>query len=111
MRSQKRKQRKYKMKYKQNGGSLFFDKIQAKIQARVKETFTNNPNYQNIASFISNPSFAITNMRDSLFTRATTFKDELYSRAKARIQGVICSAGGTRKLSKRKRRRLQSLKT
>jgi hypothetical protein len=100
MRSQKRKQRKYKMKYKQSGGSPFFDKI----QTRVKETLTNNPNYQNLSSFISNPSFAITNMRDLLFTRATTFKDELYSRAKARIQGVICSAGGTRKRSKRKRR-------
>jgi hypothetical protein len=102
MRSQKRKQRKYKMKYKQNGGSLFFDKI----QAQFNDTVTNNPNYQNFSSFISNPAFAITNMRDSLFTRATTFKDELYSRAKARIQGVICSAGGTRKRSKRKRRRL-----
>jgi hypothetical protein len=104
MRSQKRKQRKYKMKYKmkykQNGGSLFFDKM----RAQFNDTLTNNPNYQNLSSFISNPSFAITNMRDSLFTRATTFKDELYSSAKARIQGVICSAGGTRKRSKRKRR-------
>ena len=100
MRSQKRKQRKYKMKYKQNGGSLFFDKI----QAQVNDTLTNNPNYQSLSSFISNPSLTITNMRDSLFTRATTFKDELYSRAKARIQGVICSAGGTRKRLKRKRR-------
>jgi 23S rRNA A1618 N6-methylase RlmF len=107
MRSQKRKQRKYKMKYKQNGGSLFFDKI----QAQFNDTLSNNPNYQSLASFISNPSFAITNMRDSLFTRATTFKDNLYSNAKARIQGVICSAGGTRKRSKRKRRRLQSLKS
>jgi|UniRef100_A0A6C0CEL5 hypothetical protein len=102
MRSQKRKQRKYKMKYKQNGGSPFLDNI----QTRVKETISNNPNYQSLSSFISNPSSTITNMRDSLFTRATTFKDELYSRAKARIQGVICSAGGTRKRSKRKRRRL-----
>jgi hypothetical protein len=102
MRSQKRKQRKYKMKYKQNGGSLFFDKI----QAQFNDTVSNNPNYQSLSSFISNPSFAITNMRDSLFTRATTFKDNLYSRAKARIQGVICSAGGTRKRTKRKRRRL-----
>ena len=100
MRSHKRKQRKYKMKYKQNGGSPFFDKI----QAQVNDTLSNNPNYQNLSSFISNPSFAIANMRDSLFTRATTFKDNLYSRAKARIQGVICSAGGTRKRSKRKRR-------
>ena len=100
MRSQKRKQRKYKMKYKQNGGLLILDKMRAKFN----DTVTNNPNYQSLSSFISNPSFAITNMRDSLFTRATTFKDELYSRAKARIQGVICSAGGTRKRSKRKRR-------
>jgi len=99
MRSQKRKQRKYKMKYKQNGGSLFFDKM----RAQFNDTVINNPNYQNFSSFISNPSSAITNMRDSLFTRATTFKDNLYSRAKARIQGVICSAGGTRKRSKRKR--------
>jgi hypothetical protein len=102
MRSQKRKQRKYKMTYKQNGGLLIFDKM----RAQLNDTLTNNPNYQNLSSFISNPSFAITNMRDSLFTRATTFKDELYSRAKARIQGVICSAGGTRKRTKRKRRRL-----
>jgi hypothetical protein len=102
MRSQKRKQRKYKMKYEQNGGLLIFDKM----RAQFNDTLTNNPNYQNLSSFISNPSFAITNMRDLLFTRATTFKDELYSRAKARIQGVICSAGGTRKRSKRKRRRL-----
>jgi hypothetical protein len=101
MRSQKRKQRKYKMKYKQNGGLLILDKMRAKFN----DTVTNNPNYQSLSSFISNPSFAITNMRDSLFTRATTFKDELYSRAKARIQGVICSAGGTRKRSKRKRRK------
>jgi hypothetical protein len=100
MRSQKRKQRKYKMKYKQNGGSLFFDKI----QAQVNDTLTNNPNYQSLSSFISNPSSTITNMRDSLFTRATTFKDNLYSSAKARIQGVICSAGGTRKRTKRKKR-------
>ena len=98
MRSQNRKQRKYKIKYKQNGGSLFFDKI----QTQVNDTLTNNPNYQSLSSFISNPSFAITNMSNSLFSRATTFKDELYSRAKARIQGVICSAGGTRR--KRKRR-------
>jgi hypothetical protein len=102
MRSQKRKQRIYKMKYKQNGGLLFFDKI----QAQLNDTVTNNPNYQSLSSFISNPSFAITNMRDSLFNKATTLKDNLYSRAKARIQGVICSAGGTRKRSKRKRRRL-----
>ena len=104
MRSQKRKQRKYKIKYKQNGGSLFFDKI----QTQVNDTLTNNPNYQSLSSFISNPSFAITNMSNSLFSRATTFKDELYSRAKARIQGVICSAGGTRR--KRKRRRSKTLK-
>jgi hypothetical protein len=101
MRSQKRKQRKYKMKYKQNGGLLILDKMRAKFN----DTVTNNPNYQNFSSFISNPSFAITNMRDSLFTRATTFKDELYSRAKARIQGVICSAGGTRKRTKRRKRK------
>jgi hypothetical protein len=75
------------------------------MRAKFNDTVTNNPNYQSLSSFISNPSFAITNMRDSLFTRATTFKDELYSRAKARIQGVICSAGGTRKRSKRKRRK------
>ena len=106
MRSQKRKQRKYKMKYKQNGGSPFFDKI----QTQVKETLTNNPNYQSVSSFISNPSFALSNMTTSFVNRATTFKDEFYSRAKARIQGVICSAGGTRKRSNRKRRRLQSLK-
>ena len=100
MRSQKRKQRKYKMKYKQNGGLLILDKMRAKFN----DTVTNHPNYQNFSSFISNPSFAITNMRDSLFNKATTLIDNLYSRAKARIQGVICSAGGTRKRSKRKRR-------
>jgi len=98
MRSQKRKQRKYKMKYKQNGGLLILDKM----RAQLNDTVTNNPNYQNFSSFISNPSFAITNMRDSLFNKATTLKDNLYSHAKARIQGVLCSAGGTRKRRKRK---------
>lgn len=83
---------------KQRGGSVFFDNL----RAQFNDTVTNNPNLQNASYFISNPSLAITNMKDSLFNRATSFKNDIYSRAKARIQGVICSAGGTRKRRKRR---------
>ena len=89
---------------KQRGGSVFFDNL----QARVTNTISNNPNFQNASYFFSNPSLAITEMRNSLFNRATSVKDDIYSRAKARIQGIICSAGGTRR--KRKRRRSNTLK-
>lgn len=89
---------------KQRGGSVFFDNL----QARVTNTISNNPNYQSLSSFISNPSFTITEMSNSLFNRVTSVKDDIYSRAKARIQGIICSAGGTRR--KRKRRRSKTLK-
>ena len=83
---------------KQRGGSVFFDNL----RAQFNDTVTNNPTYLNAYNFISNPSLAITNMKDSLFNRATSFKNDIYSRAKARIQGVICSAGGTRKRRKRR---------
>ena len=83
---------------KQRGGSVFFDNL----RARVMSTISNNPTYLNAYNFISNPSSTITNMKDSLFNRATSFKNNIYSRAKARIQGVICSAGGTRKRRKRR---------
>jgi hypothetical protein len=89
---------------KQRGGSVFFDNL----QARVTNTISNNPNFQNASYFFSNPSLAITEMSNSLFNRATSVKDDIYSRAKARIQGIICSAGGTRR--KRKRRRSNTLK-
>lgn len=89
---------------KQRGGSVFFDNL----QARVTNTISNNPNFQNASYFFSNPSLAITEMRNSLFNRATSVKDDIYSRAKARIQGIICTAGGTRR--KRKRRRSKTLK-
>ena len=84
---------------KQRGGSVvFFDNL----RAQFNDTVTNNPTYLNAYNFISNPSSTITNMKDSLFNRATNFKNDIYSRAKARIQGVICSAGGTRKRRKRR---------
>ena len=83
---------------KQRGGSVFFDNL----QARVTNTISNNPNFQNASYFFSNPSLAMTEMSNSLFNRATSVKDDIYSRAKARIQGVICSAGGTRKRRKRR---------
>ena len=83
---------------KQRGGSVFFDNL----RAQFNDTVTNNPTYLNAYNFISNPSLAITNMKDSLFNRATSFKNDIYSRAKARIQGIICSAGGTRKRRKRR---------
>jgi len=89
---------------KQRGGSVFFDNL----QARVTNTISNNPNFQNASYFFSNPSLAMTEMSNSLFNRATSVKDDIYSRAKARIQGIICTAGGTRR--KRKRRRSNTLK-
>ena len=106
MRSHTRKQRNYKMKYKQRGGSVFFDNL----RARVTNTINNNPNYQNASNFFLNPLSTITNMRDSLFNRATSFKNELYSRAKARIQGVICTAGGTLKRRLKHKKNYKSLK-
>ena len=83
---------------KQRGGSVFFDNL----RARVMDTISNNPNLQNASYFFSNPSLAMTEMSNSLFNRATRFQGDIYSRAKARIQGVICSAGGTRKRRKRR---------
>ena len=83
---------------KQRGGSVFFDNL----RARVRNTISNNPNFQNASYFFSNPSLAMTEMRNSLFNRVTSVTDDIYSRAKARIQGVICSAGGTRKRRKRR---------
>ena len=91
---------------KQRGGSVFFDNL----RARVMSTISNNPTYLNAYNFISNPSSTITNMKDSLFNRATSFKDNIYSRAKARIQGVICSAGGTRKRRLKHKKDYKSLK-
>ena len=91
---------------KQRGGSVFFDNL----RAQFNDTVTNNPNLQNASYFFSNPSLAITNMKDSLFNRATSFKDNIYSRAKARIQGVICSAGGTRKRRLKHKKDYKSLK-
>lgn len=91
---------------KQRGGSVFFDNL----RAQFNDTVTNNPTYLNAYNFISNPSLAITNMKDSLFNRATSFKNDIYSRAKARIQGVICSAGGTRKRRLKHKKDYKSLK-
>lgn len=91
---------------KQRGGSVFFDNL----RAQFNDTVTNNPNFQNASYFFSNPSLAITNMSNSLFNRATSFRNDIYSRAKARIQGVICSAGGTRKRRLKHKKNYKSLK-
>jgi len=101
MRSQKRKQRKYRT-YKQHGGN-FFDKV----STTLTEQIYNNPKVQNISTFFSQPSLIVSNMGESLFTKAQEFKTNVYTRAKERIQGLICTAGGskrTQKMSKKRRR-------
>jgi hypothetical protein len=102
MRSQKRRQRKYRT-YKQRGGN-FFDKV----STTLTEQIYNNPRVQNITSFFSQPSL-VSNMSESLFSKAQEFKTNIYTRAKERIQGLICTAGGskkTQKMSKNRRRRV-----
>lgn len=95
MRSKKIVYKKHQ-KYNLVGGS-FLDSM----QTNITESVSNNSAVKSITDFFSQNTNPLDTMRESIFTKITTLKENITNR----IKGVICTSGGsktTRKHSKRK---------
>jgi hypothetical protein len=103
MRSKKRILNKHK-KYHLVGGS-FLDTM----QTNITESVSNNSTVKSITDFFSQNTNPLDTIKQSLYTKISSLKENITNR----VKGVICTSGGskkTRKHSKRKNNKIRKLR-